>query len=281
MTGRMSIGLAELQDKFQKALLSRDDRILSLIPDSHRERGEVLLGVYRHAYTRRLVEFVENDHELLHKYLGDETFREMAQAYAAAHPSQDRNARYFCAHLPRFLRTTEPYKSQPQLSELAALEKALNDAFDAADEPVLMLADLAGLCPEHWSRLTFRPHPSALRFDCHTNAPDIWLSLKEEREPLQVCELAEPSRILVWRDDIPKFRLLGAEEAMMWDEAARGSNFGTLCELVATFGGLHGAEARAAGYLQGWISSGLLSEATLDGRMAETSNSKEMKDTNL
>jgi Putative DNA-binding domain len=268
----MSIGLAAFQDQFQKALLSGDDRILLSISDSQRERRDVLFMVYRHAYTQRLVEFVENDHELLHKYLRDETFREMAQAYAAAHPSKDRNARYFCARLPLFLQTAEPYKSQPQLSELAALEKALNDAFDAADAPVLTLADLGRLPPEDWSRLTFKPHPSALRIDCHTNAPDIWLSLKEERKPPKPQNLAESIHVLVWRQDIPKFRLLGAEEAMMWDEAAAGTNFGTLCELVATFGELDGAEARAAGYLQGWISSRLLSEATLDGRMAEASN---------
>jgi hypothetical protein len=266
MTGGMSIGLAALQDQFQKALLSGDDRILLSISDSQRERRDVLFRVYRQAYTQRLVEFVENDHELLHKYLGDEIFRKMAQAYAAAYPSHDHNARYFCIHVPQFLRTVEPYKSQPQLSELAALEKALNDAFDAADAPVLTLADLGRLPPEDWSRLTFKPHPSALRIDCYTNAPDIWLSLKEEREPPKVQHLEEPARVLVWRQDTPKFRLLGTEEAMMWDEAAKRSNFGTLCKLVATFGGLDGAEARAAGYLQGWISSGLLSEANLDRR---------------
>jgi hypothetical protein len=273
MTAGVTIGLAELQDQFQKALLAEDDRILLSIPNSQRERREVLLGVYRHAYTQRLVEFVENEHELLHKYLGDKTFREMAQAYAAAHPSQDRNARYFCAHLPQFLRAVEPYKSKPQLSELAALEKALNDAFDAADAPTLILADLAQVQPENWPRLSFKFHPSALRLDCHTNAPDIWLSLKEEREPPKVQELAEPSHILIWREDFPKFRLLGAEEAMMWDEAARSTNFGTFCGLAATFGGLNGAETRAAGCLQGWINSGLLSEAILDGcALTETSN---------
>jgi len=262
MIGAMSIGLAALQDQFQEALLSGDDRILSVIPDSHRERREVLLGVYRQAYTQRLVEFVENDHELLHKYLGHEGFREMAQAYATAYPSQDRNARYFCVHLPQFLRAVEPYKSQPQLSELAALEKTLNDAFDATDAPPLTLVGLGRLPPEDWLRLTFKPHPSAIRLDCFTNAADIWLALKEEREPPRLQTLAEPSRILAWRPDIPKFRLLGAEEAMMWDEAARGTKFGTLCELVAVFGGLDGAEERTAGYLQGWISSGLLTEPT-------------------
>jgi putative DNA-binding protein len=266
MTAGARIGLAALQDQFQKALLSGNDRILLSISDSQRERRDVLFRVYRHAYTQRLIEFVENDHELLHKYLGHEASQEMAQAYAAAYPSHDPNARHFCIHVPQFLRTVEPYKMQAQLSELAALEKALNDGFDAADAPVLTLADLSRLCPEHWSRLTFRTHPSALRFDCCTNAPDIWLSLKEEREPPKVQNLEEPARVLVWRQDTPKFRVLGTEEAMMWDEAARGTNFGTLCELVATFGGLDGAEARAAGYLQGWISSGLLSEATLEGR---------------
>src|SRR5262249_7112167 len=265
MTAGARRGLAALQDQFQKALLSEDDRILLSISDSQRERRDVLFRVYRHAYTQRLVEFVENDHELLHKYLGDETFRKMAQAYAAAHPSQDRNARYFCVRLPLFLQTAEPYKSQPQLSELAALEKALNDAFDAADAPVLTLGDLGRFPPEDWSRLTFKRHSSALRVDCYTNAPDIWLSLKEEHNLPRVQHLEEPARVLVWRQDTPKFRLLGTEEAMMWDEAARRTNFGTLCELVATFGGLDGAEARAAGYLQGWIDSGLLSEVILDG----------------
>ena len=268
MTGGVTINLAELQDQFQKALLLGDGRILSLIPDSQRERRDVLLGVYRHAYTQRLVEFVANDHELLHRYLGDEAFREVARAYAAAHPSHDCNARYFCVHLPLFLQIAEPYKSQPQLSELAALEKALNDAFDAADAPVLTLAVLGRFPPEDWSRLTFKPHPSTLRIDCHTNAPAIWLSLKEERKPPKPQNLAESIHVLVWRQELPKLRLLGAEEAMMWDEAAAGTNFGTLCELVATFGGLGGAEARAAGYLQGWIDSGLLSGPTLDGALS-------------
>jgi putative DNA-binding protein len=265
MTSGATIGLAALQDRFQKALLSGDDRILSIIPDSQRERRDVLLSVYRHAYSQRLIEFVENDHGLLHKYLGDEAFREMAQAYAAAQPSHDRNARYFCVHLPQFLKTVEPYKSQAQISELAALEKALNDAFDAADALVLTCADLGRFRPEDWWRLTLKPHPSALRIDCQTNAPDIWLSLKEERKPPRLQNVAESTHVLVWRQDIPKLRLLGAEEAMMWDEAAAGTYFGTLCELVATFGGLGGAEARAAGYLQGWIDSGLVSETELMG----------------
>jgi hypothetical protein len=54
------------------------------------------------------------------------------------------------------------------------------------------------------------------------------------------------------------FRPLPAEEAMMWDEAAKGVCFGVLCEMVATFAGEDGAEIRAATYLKGWVDTGML-----------------------
>ncbi len=48
---------------------------------------------------------------------------------------------------------------------------------------------------------------------------------------------------------------------MLWDEAANGVRFGMLCEMAATYDDPDGAAARAAGYLQGWIASGLLTSA--------------------
>ena len=92
----------------------------------------------------------------------------MGYAYVAAKPSHHPNLRWFSQGLPDFLKTTEPYSDHPILADLAALEKALNDAFDAADAPVLALADMAGFAPELWNTLKFQPHPSfmpARRFD--------------------------------------------------------------------------------------------------------------------
>ena len=45
--------------------------------------------------------------------------------------------RWFSQGLPEFLRATAPYRDYPVLADLAALEKALNDAFDGADGAVL------------------------------------------------------------------------------------------------------------------------------------------------
>jgi hypothetical protein len=72
--------------------------------------------------------------------------------------------------------------------------------------------------------------------------------------------LDEPTRILVWRqDNTPLFRELPPEEAMMWDEAARGVPFGVLCSMLATYDDPDNAAARGAGYLHGWVTGGCLS----------------------
>ena len=251
---------ARQQNEFQRGILTSDDTVLAEILDSPREKRETLFGVYRHAYGSRLVEAVRNDHELLHAYLGDEMFDEMGHAYVKARPSEHPNLRWFSQGLPEFLKSTAPYRDHPVLSDLAALEKALNDAFDAKDGPVVGLADMAGFAPEAWVGLTFRAHTTASRLDLSTNASAIWLALKNDREPPDAVALDEPSRLLIWRQDVtPMFRELSTEEAMMWDEAATGIPFGVLCSMLATYDDPEGAAARGAGYLHGWITAGLLS----------------------
>src|SRR5262249_57429314 len=134
---------ARQQADFQRGILAGDDAVLAEILDSPREKRETLFGVYRYAYGSRLVEAMRNDHELLHAYLGDEMFDEMGHAYVKAHPSEHPNMRWFSQGIPDFLRSTAPYSAHPVLADLAALERALNDAFDGRDGAVLALADVA------------------------------------------------------------------------------------------------------------------------------------------
>ncbi len=251
--------LKELQARFQAGILTGDDTILDEVKDSAREPRTVLFGVYRHAYVARLVEILGNDYEQLHAYLGDEGFAKLATAYVAAHPSDRRNARWYGRHLPGFAKETPPFAAHPEVSEIAALEKALDDAFDGPDATPLTIADLAATPPEDWPRLTLEPHPTAIRLTFTSNAADIWSALKDETQPPAPAHLPEPQAIIVWRQGLmARFRLLAAEEAMMWNEAAKGVRFGVLCEMVAMFAGEDGAEVRAATYLKDWIEAGML-----------------------
>jgi hypothetical protein len=257
--------LRELQDLFQRAILAGDDAVLGEIREGAREKREVLLGLHRDAYMRRAVKVLHHHHELLHAYLGDEAFHAMAHAYNCTYPLRHPNVRWYPRQLPGFLEATAPYSAAPHLAELALLEKSLNDAYDAEDQPVLELAELAGVAPEAWTRLRFEPHPSAIRLDFATNAAAIWAALKEKKKPPASVRYDIREAVLVWRNaSTPSFRVLSAEEAVMWDEAKNGKRFGVLCEMLATCEDPDGAVVRAARYLQGWIGSGLLSSATTE-----------------
>jgi hypothetical protein len=185
------------------------------------------------------------------------------RAYAARHPSRYRNARHFCIGLPDFLSSEPPYASYPELAELAALEKALNDAFDAADARIMTIEDLAAVPAECWGQLSFSFHPSVVRLDLHSNAGAIWTSLQEGREPPPDDEdRPTPQRVIVWRQDVAKFRVMDEEEAALWDAAAEGLAFGTLCEQAAERHGMDQAASIAARHLCSWIASGLISSIT-------------------
>lgn len=252
--------LSEMQAAFQRAVMHGDDAVLDEVLDNSRTDRNVLFGVYRHAYVARLVEVVKGDHPLLHVYAGDEAFDQLARAYVAARPSRNQNARWFSHRLPDFIAETRP--GEPHLAELATLERALNDAFDALEREPLTLPDLAVVPPENWSDLVFEPHPSAQRLPFTTNAHALWLALKNEETPPPVEAYAQPENVMVWRHETtPKVRRMSGEEAMMWNEAVNGVPFGRLCELIAVYDDPESAPLRAAQHLQGWIVSGLLAKA--------------------
>lgn len=256
--------LAETQSMLQRAILDGDDAILDTILDNSRTSRTTLFGVYRNAYVGRLVDVLHSDYEVLRTYVGDDYFDNFARAYIAAHPSRDQNVRWFGARLPEFLAAADSNADHPLLAEIAAIERATSQAFDAADAPVLAFEDLAQHPPETWMRLTFAPHPSAQRIDCTANAFDIWKASKNGETPDAAKALPQPQHLIIWRQSAaPMVRVLGAEETMMWTEMSRGVRFEGLCELVATFDDPDTAAARAAQYLQGWLTSQLLMSAKL------------------
>jgi Putative DNA-binding domain len=264
-TRRNAPTLAALQSAFQQAMLTGDLSVLSLIPGNGRTTNDVLLGVYRHAYVGRLVEVVGIEHECLKAYLGADAFRTMAQQFVAAHPSRTQNARWFAEPLPDFLATAAPYAADPELSELARLERTLAAAFDASDASVVALSDLQAIAPEKWERLVFTPHPSVCLLPLTTNALAIWMAVKDGAPSPAVETYDPPQSVCVWRHDTtPMVRAMSPEEAMMWIEAAKGVPFGRLCELIAVFDDPETAPLRAAQHLANWLAGGLLSKVTLN-----------------
>ncbi len=203
--------------------------------------------------------FLANDHELLRRYLGESQFGEMAQCYIAAHPSEHPNARWYSTHLAEFLRTYKPFAHHSEIQELAALELALNSAFDAPEAAALTFTELTALDPKVFSSMILGIHPSAARLTFRQNTTSIWSALKCDAQPPKPHMLDHDQALLIWRQgNSSRFRILGDEEAMAFDSCKNGASFSTICEMMAFLDSPETAAMRATGYLRGWIEAQLL-----------------------
>jgi hypothetical protein len=225
------------------------------------------LEVYANAYFYRIRDCLAEDFGALHAGLGAELFHDLVTAYLIAHPPRHPSLRFAGDRLPEFLRAgraAEPFRRRlPWGGDLARLEWAIVDAFDAADAPTLSRERLSQIAPEHWV---------SLRFDFQ--AAYALLSLDW---PVHLCRRAwdggdpppaaplspEKTPICVWRDaEQVRYRTLEALEARGLDLAAGGEPFGALCEQLATEVGDGEAPALAAALLARWQADGLLRDLT-------------------
>jgi hypothetical protein len=255
----MSASLAEVQALFQRGILDGDDTAMTLVRRPPRDSSEVMFGVYRNAYSLRLVEFLQNDFEKLSIYMGQDRFGAMSRDYVKAHRSDTPNARWYSRHLPEFLASDPRYRDEPQLRDLAELERAVNDAFDAPNSPTVSLGELALIGAECIAMARFQASPSVRRLSVTTTVADMWPALLADAPVPAAQMLDAAAEILVWRqNESSHFRVIDSEEAMAFDEMRNGVPFGVLCEMIAVMGDPDSAALRAAGYLRSWIESTII-----------------------
>lgn len=256
--------LADLQAALTRAIIDGDDGILPHLRDNSRTDRATLLGVYRHSYIARLTDIIGEQYPTLARYVGDDAFAEMAQAYLRLHPSSVANVRWVGHALPGFLEVTAPFSDLPVLGELAKIERAIADAFDSADASIVGFSELSQVQQEDWGRLCFTPHPSVQRLDLATNAHQIWRLLTDGHSPPDPAALTHVDNLMIWRAEFQvQIRMLDSNAAQLWDSAAAGQTFGDICALAARLGDADKAAMLAATQLHGWVSAGQLSTVNL------------------
>jgi hypothetical protein len=254
--------LAELQAAFQSAVLSgaaKDSTMLaSLTKPVGRERATGF-GVYVKAYRLRVAEYLEEDYPALKSLLGPKRFEELVVDYIAASPSRTRNARYFSARLPEVMQESEKWRDEALAIGLASLERALTDAFDAADGDSCPLEALAAYAPQDWPRLVFAFHPSLRLVSAPVGTIELYEALSSEGPASRPEPSDERETVAVWRSGVdPAYRTLSADEFLALNEALAGKSFGGICQLVAFQEDEAAAPERLAQFLVNWFSDGLV-----------------------
>jgi hypothetical protein len=252
--------LGDLQCAFQDYLLVTNDSFSDAVRDTHKADRFTLLGVYRDAYSWRLIEVLTNDYPGLVAMAGPADFDHMARAYIAAHPSRFRSVRWFGRHLADFLAATAAYNTSPAAAEMARFEWTLGDAFDAPHAEPLTAAALISLPAEAWETLAFTPLPSLHLLSLSFEVPQAWQK-REEIEPgeLEVAVAVGPIPWVIWRPErTTQFRSMEPDEAAMLGAMIDGRTFPELCEALLPHVDEAGAPARAAALLRGWVEAGMI-----------------------
>ena len=269
--------LAELQSLFQAAVLTgdaEDGALLDVIAPPREADRPTMMGVYVNAYRLRLAEFLDEDFPALRVLLGDDEFEALVEAYIDENPSRLRNARWYTTRLPEFMRESENWSANALAIGLALFERALTDAYDAADAPAQSIETLAEFSPQDWPRLGFTFHPSLRLIEVAAGVLDAYAAATADEQDEEAAradeedegaledrpsDASESETIAIWRADLdPAYRQLDPDEHLALFEAMAGQSFGDICQLVAFQNEGQSATERLAQFLVTWFSEGLV-----------------------
>jgi hypothetical protein len=228
------------------------------------------LEIYANAYFGRILGVLSSDYPALSSAMGTNAFNDLVTSYLLVEPSSHPSLRYAGARLASFISSHEAAAGirarDLWASDLATLEWARVEVFDAIDGVVLARASLASLAPESFGSLSLRLGPW-VRF-CHFEHPvdRIWKAAMggtgDARAAARLADEAEcESTLLIWRkDEAVLHRRVERPEADALELTHQGITFEGLCEWAATQVGEEDAPAKAAGWLETWLADGLLGD---------------------
>jgi hypothetical protein len=125
------------------------------------------LELYHRQYWFRLIDSLAEDFPALRRLLGDAVFWEIIEACLLAHPSTSYTLRHLGKHMPEFLGKYPLEETLRQrAADVAAIEWALMESFEAADAPAPTPEQVAG------GRFSLQAHVHLL--EIRTNAAD-WI----------------------------------------------------------------------------------------------------------
>jgi hypothetical protein len=258
-----ALALRNLQREFARSVTDPDADVAGSVSRVRSDRGipaEERIAVYVHGYFARLHGVLREDYGALAEVLGEDAFHDLVRLYLMAHPPRTFSLRFAGERLPAFLAgpIAEPFARRWSFAaDLAALEWALVEVFDAPDAPLLSRAALAAVQPDAWPALRFALAPA------HRMLSLAWpVGLIREAWsaglPLPAPE-ARPTRVLVYRSgDAPYQRSLSSAEARALQLVADRRDFAAICAGVADELGEERAAPQLLEWLERWLADGIL-----------------------
>jgi hypothetical protein len=221
------LSLRELQLWFQEQLAGPNARPVRppavradaerVVKPSDRLTAPQRLTIYTEMYFLRLFDVMGEDFPTARELLGEAEWSEVVRGYLTAHPSRSWTLNNLGARFAAYLAGRDDLARHALLADVARIERAMTEVFDAPNGPVLSATAFAAVPAEQWGQAVLQLQRACvlMAFD-HPVTPI--LNAVRHGEPLPPLEPA-PHWVVVYRKDgrswrrpltEPMFAALGA-----------------------------------------------------------------------
>jgi hypothetical protein len=269
--------LGELQLRFFSALDPAsppiDAALLAAVNGTGSLDAAQRIRIYADMYRARLVDVLREDYPRVAATVGDADFAALAFRYLTRHPSTHPSVRYVGRRFAGWIAGEATVA--PHLADLARLEWARVEVFDAADAEPLRLADLEPLPPHEWPALHLRLIPACLVLESAWPVHEIWASADPEAQADAPADdgatadkaadrapeawTREPTVVRVWREGFSvSHAAMGPDEQRAFRVLARGEAFADICAAIEDGLDADTAARQVGAILLRWLEDGLI-----------------------
>ena len=178
---------------------------------------EERVAIYGEMYFLRLAECLAEDYPAVKKLVGPAGFEKLARAYLKKHPSRHYSLSALGKQLPDFLAGTTKTPRHAMLADVARVERAISESFDAQVSPSLSPADLAMIPPSAWETARIRMTESLQLLALEHRGNAIVTACRQDKEIPSLGRAKSWVAVFrkewtVWRMDLtePMHAVLGA-----------------------------------------------------------------------
>ena len=190
----------------------------SIVLPSRQLTSSERLGIYAHMYYARLIEVMEAEYPTVRQILGPHEFSLACRRFVAKYPSHSRTLNSLSGKFPDFLARTLPRSNRNGLAvDVARIERAMEDVFDAPRAEPMTAAEFAAIGADQWERVKLAVNPALCLLKLRYPANDYMTALRGGRRP----RIPRPrvTHVIVFRrgyqvfrrdQDAEQFKLLAA-----------------------------------------------------------------------
>jgi len=221
--------LRDLQRRFAAALFDTASEQMSA---EIRANGIDRLAIYRSQLHAVFARTLAIEFPVIERLVGRAYFRQLALQFQAAHPSRAGNLHHIGAPFAVFLRDRFRGGDYDYLSDVAALEWALQESAVAADAAPLDPQALRSIAPDDYSELHFALHPAARLVSSAYPVLEIWHANQAGQAASGAIDLASgQTHVLVHRGAHGvEFHVLSAPERALLGALAKNFCLGAAAD---------------------------------------------------